>query len=194
MDMTIDKKAFQKAPLSSSIIGIIMVIVVEMMFFGGLISAFVLAQAGQVDWPPANQPRLPFWLTFGNMLILLFSAFTLYKFLKNLKEENKDKNTLFLFTIVLGSIFFLIQGYEWVRILLFGLKTGRGLFTSFFYTIIGLHGFHVFIGLILLSFVYNVIRKSDDIDKIKNYAWTASLFWFFVVLLWPVLYYLIYWI
>ncbi len=194
MEMTIDKKAFQKAPLSNSIIGIIMVIVVEMMFFGGLISAYVLAEAGQVDWPPANQPRLPFWLTFGNMLILLFSAFTLYKFLKNLNEENKDKNTLFLLTIVLGSIFFLIQGYEWVRILLFGLKTGRGLFTSFFYTIIGLHGFHVFIGLILLSFVYNVIRESDDIHKIKNYAWTAGLFWFFVVLLWPVLYYLIYWI
>ena len=194
MDITINKKEVQNTPISSSIIGVIMVIVVEMMFFGGLISAFVLAEAGQVDWPPADQPRLPFWLTFGNMVVLLFSAFTLHQYLKTLKEENKEKRNLFILSIALGTVFFLIQGYEWVRILLFGMHTGRGLFTSFFYTIIGLHGFHVLVGLILLFYVYQLIRKTKNKEEIQNYARTAGLFWFFVVLLWPALYYLIYWI
>ncbi len=182
----------QKPPVSSSVLGVIMAIVVELMFFGGLISAFVLAQAGQVEWPPSDQPRLPFWFTFGNMLILLVSAYFMWMAIKNAKEGRKSY-ALFI-TLFLGILFFLIQGYEWMRILLFGMETSHSLFTSFFYTIIGLHGFHVFIGLMLLGYVFYKIKQLKEKDNISNYILTVGIFWFFVVALWPVLYYLIYWV
>ncbi len=181
----------QKPPISSSILGIIMVIVVEMMFFGGLISAFVLAKAGKVEWPPLDQPRLPFVLTFTNLIILLISAYFTWSFLKDLK--NHKKSNKLLIAIVLGGIFLLVQGYEWIRILLFGMETSNSLFSSFFYTIIGLHGFHVFIGLILLIYAFISIKRISDEYKKRNLIMTVAIFWFFVVALWPILYYLIYW-
>ena len=180
-----------KPPVSSSVLAILMAIVVELMFFGGLISAFILAQAGQVEWPPSDQPRLPFILTFANMLILLASAYFMWAYIKEVRAH-KASNKL-LITIILGLVFFLIQGYEWVRILLFGIETSHSLFSSFFYTIIGLHGFHVFIGLIILSYAYFILNKTTNSNKLYNIALTIGVFWFFVVGLWPVLYYLIYW-
>lgn len=190
MDLIMTQKN-TRPPVSSSVLGILMVIVVELMFFGGLISAFILAQAGQVEWPPSDQPRLPFMLTFTNMLILLVSAYFMWAYIKDVKAS-KTSNKLFI-TIILGLVFFLIQGYEWVRILLFGIETSHSLFSSFFYTIIGLHGFHVFIGLLILSFAYFILNKTEKSYNVYNVALTIGIFWFFVVGLWPVLYYLIYW-
>ena len=180
----------EKPPVPGSVLGIIMVIIVEMMFFGGLISAFILAQSGKVEWPPAGQPRLAFSITFTNMLVLLASAFTMWLYLKNLYKDTL-KVKLLKVTILLGAIFYVVQAYEWIRILIFGMHTGRGLFTSFFYTIIALHGLHVLIGLLLLVWALKAV-KNQSLDKQKSFGLTVGLFWFFVVALWPVLYYLIY--
>lgn len=181
---------YQKPPISGSVIAVIMVIVVEVMFFGGLISAFILARAGQIEWPPAGQPRLPFALTFGNMLILLSSAVTMWLYIKSLKNKT-EKTFLLNLTIILGVIFFIIQGYEWARIIFFGIQTPHTIFGSFFYTIIGLHGFHVLIGLSILFYIWKKSKKSN-LEVKYNYALTAGLFWFFVVALWPIFYSLIY--
>ncbi len=180
----------QKPPVSGSLIAVIMVIIVEMMFFGGLVSAYILAEAGQIEWPPAGQPRLPFWLTFGNMIILLLSAYTMWLYIHRLKKEIVAPIYLKL-SVFLGSLFFLIQGYEWARILLFGIQTQASLFTSFFYTIIGLHGFHVLVGLIILLYIWRKM-STQKVENQYNYAVSAGTFWFFVVALWPILYSLIY--
>ncbi len=180
----------QKPPVAGSVLGIIMVIIVEMMFFGGLISAFILAKSGKVEWPPAGQPRLPFFITFTNMLVLLASAYTMLLYLKDLSKDMLTVKFLKM-TILLGAIFYIVQAYEWVRILIFGMHTGRGLFTSFFYTLIALHGLHVLIGLLLLIWVFKIV-KNQQLDKQQSFGLTVGLFWFFVVALWPVLYYLIY--
>jgi len=180
----------QKPPVAGPVLAVIMVIIVEMMFFGGLVSAYVLAQAGKVEWPPASQPRLPFAISFGNMLVLLASAVTMWLFFKSLRKKENDK--YLTMTILLGLLFFLVQGYEWARILIFGIQTPHSLFGSFFYTLIGAHGFHVFVGLILLTWLWHYQKKHQQNDQFKAYAAATGLFWFFVVALWPVLYSLIY--
>ncbi len=188
--ITSQKIDTSKPPVASSVLGIVMVIIVEMMFFGGLISAFILAKSGKIEWPPAGQPRLPFVVTFANMLVLLASAFTMWLYLKSL-YKGQLKLQLLKLTILLGSVFYVVQAYEWIRILIFGMHTGRGLFTSFFYTIIALHGLHVLIGLLLLIWALKRV-KNQQLDQQKSFGLTVGLFWFFVVALWPVLYNLIY--
>ncbi len=81
-----------RKPVAGNVLAIIMVIVVEMMFFGGLISAYVLARTAEVEWPPSDQPRLPFAVTFGNLLVLLLSAWTVKQFLD--AKEKKAANAL----------------------------------------------------------------------------------------------------
>ncbi len=176
--------SYEKPAVPSGVLAVIMVIIVEAMFFGGLISAFILAKAGRMVWPPADQPRLPFSVTFTNMLVLLASAVLMWLYIKNVHRKS-----YLIRTMILGGIFFLVQGFEWIRILLFGIQTGEGLFTSFFYTLIGLHGLHVLAGLLGLGYVF----KHYSVEaKRKEYALAAGLFWFFVVALWPVLYIMIY--
>ena len=186
-------KPVNSMPVPSKILAVLMVVIVEMMFFGGLISAYVLASAGQTDWPPANQPRLPIPVTFGNMILLLLSLIPLWQFIKYIRK-GELKKSLWLTVMLMGTVFFIVQGYEWFRILLFGMHAGRGLFSSFFYTLIGVHGFHVFAGLVLMRFVYRRLGSAISIEEKRSDAEMAGLFWTFVVLLWPVLYYLTYWV
>ncbi len=182
----------RKEIVPGPMMAIVMVIIVEAMFFGGLISAYILAKIAEVEWPPAGQPRLPFWLTFSNMLILLISGFLMYKFFKSYKSGNKSLRYLTLASI-LGITFFLVQGFEWLRILLFGIKTEPSLFGSFFYMLIGMHGLHVLAGLLVIRYLYKYLKNPSKTKEQKVHVVTAvALFWYFVVLLWPVLYYLTY--
>ncbi len=187
---TINVDNIPEKGIPSAVLAVIMVVIVEAMFFGGLISAFIIARAGQVEWPPADQPRLPFVITFGNMLVLLFSAFLLYLFIQKIKKARQSSNLLD-YTIALGFVFFIVQGFEWIRILIFGIQAPPSLFASFFYTLIGLHGLHVLTGLFILIYARQKILKAGS-GEAYSYALASGIFWFFVVGLWPVLYYLIY--
>ena len=55
-------------------LGILLFITAEIMFFAGLISAFVVFRFSPVPWPPAGQPRLPLGVTAVNTLVLLLSG------------------------------------------------------------------------------------------------------------------------
>jgi len=182
----------RKQVVPNPVMAVIMVIIVEVMFFGGLISAYVLARVAEVEWPPAGQPRLPFWLTFSNMLVLLASGALMNRFLKTYKSGNKSLQTL-SYSALLGILFFLVQGFEWMRILLFGVKAEPSLFGSFFYMLIGMHGLHVLAGLLTIGYLFKYLKNRKKSDEQKTHVATAvAMFWYFVVLLWPILYYLTY--
>ncbi|MDP7743878.1 MAG: cytochrome c oxidase subunit 3, partial [Lentisphaeria bacterium] len=59
--------------VSHAALGMIIFVVCEIMFFGGLVSAYLVGSAGQ-DWPPTGQPRLPVWTTAFNTVVLLLSG------------------------------------------------------------------------------------------------------------------------
>lgn len=177
-----------------------LVVVAEIMFFAGFISAYIVNRSAALEWPPYGQPRLPVSFTMFNTAILLFSAFTLYRYNLFLEREQKDSSArkiekpetfYLLLTFILGSLFLLLQGNEWVRLLRFGLTMTSGLYGAFFYLIIGAHGVHVLVGLLLL---YLLIRKErSGIDpSYGSYLKAYSIYWYFVVFLWPVLYVLVY--
>ncbi|MFQ5632336.1 MAG: hypothetical protein ACE5I1_26500, partial [bacterium] len=65
-------------PNSNSIVAMLLFIGAELMFFAGLIGAFIVLRFGAMDWPPAGQPRLPVAVTGINTAILLFSGLTMF--------------------------------------------------------------------------------------------------------------------
>lgn len=75
--------------INPSKLGILLFIAAEIMFFSGLISAFVVFRFSPVQWPPAGQPRLPLEVTAVNTLILLFSGFTFFLTFNALKASRK---------------------------------------------------------------------------------------------------------
>ncbi|MCH7514966.1 MAG: cytochrome c oxidase subunit 3 [Bacteroidetes bacterium] len=72
------------------------------------------------------------------------------------------------------------------------MTTTSNLFAAFFYIIIGVHAFHVLVGLSILMYLLGVLRLSFPIESTKDKILACSLYWYFVVAIWPVLYIMVY--
>jgi cytochrome c oxidase subunit 3 len=174
-------------------LGILLFIAAEMMFFAGLISAFLVFRFSPAPWPPEGQPRLPITMTAINTALLILSAFTFYKALAVLRQGKKGMY-LFLLTatFLLGIQFLVIQGNEWMKMVQFGLSVHANPYGGFFYGLVGLHGIHVFCGVLALLWVL-VRSLMGAYNAQKNLGVDICLtYWFFVVGLWPILFGLIY--
>ena len=174
-------------------LGILLFIIAEIMFFAGMISSFVVFRFGNVQWPPPDQPRLPLEVTAVNTFILLLSGLTIFLAFGALKSSKAGlfKNLLGL-TALLGLVFLGVQGFEWVRLLHFGLTLHNSIFGGFFYCLVGVHAAHVAGGLAALLWV--TARAWMGVYSSKNSLGVevCRMYWFFVVGLWPILFALVY--
>lgn len=179
--------------ISNARLGLLMFLAAEAMFFAGLIGAFLVFRLGSPVWPPPFQPRLPVEVTGINSLILLASGLTMHWALRAVRAGRSRRLTQWLVvTALLGVVFLGIQGYEWIRLVHFGLKVSSGVYGATFYTLIGCHGLHVF-GAMLWLFAVTVMARRGRFTPLSCAGVElCAMYWTFVVALWPVLYGLVY--
>ena len=165
----------------------------EAMFFAGLVGAFLVFRLGSVTWPPAGQPRLPVAVTAVNTVILLLSAYTMYRGLRAIRAGSRQGLAGgLLATALLGAVFLGVQGVEWVRLVHFGLTLSTGVYGATFYTLIGTHGLHV-LGALLWLAVMLVGATRNRFSAARHVAVElCGMYWYFVVGLWPILFALVY--
>lgn len=175
----------------NGVLGMMIFIFTEIMFFSGLISAhtIVKSQAAGQMWPPYGQPRLPIEETALNSLALLVSGVVLVFTWFAFKRDPDRARIPLLLSIILGSIFVGFQGAEWVALLAEGLTMQSSAYGGFFYLIVGSHGLHAVGALLALMWTYD--RLDKDRLRATELA-TVSAFWYFVVLVWPILYWQVY--
>lgn len=177
----------RKQVASSGVIGMFVFILTEIMFFAGLLSAVTITRSTAVMglWPPPGQPRLPVEETLINTAALLLSGVLLGVAHFRFKRAPERVKAPLVASIVLGAAFVGLQGAEWVALIGQGLTMQSSAHGAFFYLIVGIHGLHavgaiVGLGYVLLRAHQGRLRPSE--------LHTAELFWYFVVLLWPVIY------
>ncbi|MCI0691410.1 heme-copper oxidase subunit III [candidate division KSB1 bacterium] len=182
-----------RAPVGNAYLAMLLFIGADVMFFAGLIGAFVVFRFGAVNWPPLGQPRLPVVVTGVNTIILLASGYTMFCAWRHLQDWKRPgiANCLTI-TTVLGSIFLLVQGYEWTKLIGFGLTIQSSVYGAIFYTLIGCHALHVFGAVIWLLAVLLMFKRNRFSAKKHVGIKLAGMYWFLVVGLWPVLYALVY--
>ena len=178
---------------SNAWVGVLVFLGAEAMFFAGLIGAYIVFRVASPTWPPPFQPRLPADVTGVNTVILLASAFTMRWALKAARSNDRKRLIRFLgVTAVMGGIFLAVQGFEWLRLIHFGLTVSSSVYGSLFYTLIGFHGIHVLGALIWLLIVL-ALAKRERFSKDRHVGLqVCAMYWTFVVGLWPVLYGLVY--
>jgi len=183
-----------KPVIPSGIIGIVLFIFTEIMLFAGFISAYFVSRGGAEVWPPWGQPRLPVMATGGISLILLASGFFLILAKKQYNQDGdlRKLKKWFGISILLGACFVSFQGYEWFKLVEFGLTLTSSNYGGLFYVIIGLHAVHVVVGLFFLIKTYVRIEKVHQRRHVNSEFAVVSTFWFFVVALWPILYTVVY--
>ena len=174
--------------------GMVLVIVVEAMTFAGLISAFLSIRTSLDFWPPLDQPRFPVVATAINTAVLLASGVTMFLFMWRYRKPDASVHTLTLLlviTLALGGLFVGLQGIEWVRLIGYGLTVTSSSYGSIFYVLIGFHAIHVLTAVLCLALVtVNLLTKQFPRRSAGMEA--ASIFWYFVVLVWPILYGVVY--
>ena len=179
--------------INNARLGLFMFLGAEAMFFAGLIGAFLVFRLGSEVWPPPSQPRLPVVVTGVNTLILLLSGFTVRWALKAVQRGNTSGLVRWLgSTAALGLVFLGVQGFEWVRLVDFGLKISTGTYGSTFYTLIGFHALHVVGAVLWLICVLARAYGGRFSARSHTGVEIFSMYWLFVVGLWPLLYGLVY--
>jgi heme/copper-type cytochrome/quinol oxidase subunit 3 len=165
----------------------------ETMLFGGFVAAFLVFRLGAPVWPPPYQPRLPVLVTGVNTLVLLLSGHTMWRALRMLRDRDEAGLVWGLIrTAFLGATFLAVQGYEWVRLLTFGLTATSGVYGGTFYTLIGAHALHVLAALLWLLVILARAARGAHPSWEPVGVSVFGMYWFFVVALWPILYAVVY--
>lgn len=180
----------RKRPFEPAVLGILVFIATEIMFFTGLLSAYNIARSRVPVsiWPPPDQPRLPIESTLANSAVLVVSGVLMFLAVRAMKNKQSPLRFAVAAT-VMGALFVAIQGWEWVGLLSQGMTMQKSTFASFFYLIVGLHGLHVIGGLLGIAYVTSLLVKgTGTLPQLR----AAQIFWTFVVGVWPVIYVMVY--
>ncbi len=179
--------------VSNAVLGMLAFLAAETMLFAGLIAGFLVLRYSAVVWPPPFQPRLPIEVTGVNTAVLLASSVTMARALRAVRRGSQSGLALGLgWTALLGAIFLGVQGYEWVRLVEFGLTVSSGAYGATFYTLIGIHALHVLGALIFLGIVLVRARRGRFTERAHTPVVVCGIYWSFVVFVWPILYLLVY--
>jgi cytochrome c oxidase subunit III len=177
----------------------------EAMFFGGLFLAFAVARFLHPDAFNQGAKQLDVLAGSINTAILLTSSFTTALGVAALKVGQKNKVIfLLLVSILLGSIFLAIKGYEYHEKWTEGYFPGAGfaaggpvrgqleLFFLFYFILTGLHGMHLLVALgIACVMVWLLI--TDRITPTRHLPIeTSALYWHFVDIVWVFVFPLLY--
>ena len=141
-------EANRSSRVDAQLLGMLLFIISEVMLFGAFFTAyFFLRVVAKDDWPAAGT-ELPILIAGVNTCILLSSSLTMHWALVAAKNENRfGMRAGLLTTFLLGLTFLSIQINEYVHI---GFSPSDSAQGSIFYSLTGLHGAHVFVGLTLL--------------------------------------------
>lgn len=184
----------RRSRLALARFALMLFILSEIMLFGGLLGSFLAYKHSLSPWPPPGQPRYPVQTTALNTAVLLLSGLAMFIFRRNWQkgEPNYKKLTfLLILTLVLGILFLFLQQNEWIRLIGYGLTMTSSIYGSIFYVIVGFHAVHVLIACLWL-FATSIRATVKKFPQNMVDLETCGMFWYFVVLLWPVIYRLIY--
>jgi cytochrome c oxidase subunit 3 len=180
----------QRTPIvPNGVMGMLLFVASEAMLFAGLISAFTIISSSALVWPPPDQPRLPIQDTALNTAALLASGVCLAWAQVRFSRGRARARRPLLAAMLLGAFFVVFQGVEWVRLIRQGLTLTSSTLGSFFYLIVGLHALHAVAALGVLAYAWVRLQRGW---LAQSQLATAQVFWYFVVILWPVLYGVVY--
>ena len=170
-------ESFEKSFSKSKILTYFLLLVV-LMTFGGLISAYiVVATNGVMEWKPFNLP-FQVWIS---TIIILASSVTYSMAQKAISSEKTENSKKWLVaTTVLGAIFISSQILVWFELVRRGYYMQSNPYIGFFYMMTALHAVHVIGGIIALGYVILRIWNGNDSEKelIKRQEISNAVGWY----------------
>jgi heme/copper-type cytochrome/quinol oxidase subunit 3 len=179
--------AERREAIPATVLGMLLFVGAETMFFAGLISAFTISRAGAGRglWSSPREPLLPVAATLVNTAALLLRGVLMAVAGRQFARRSPAASRTLLAAWLLGAAFVGLQGREWVGLLADGLTLFSSRLGSFFYLIVGAHGVHAVAALVVLGIAWRRLRQGT---LTSGYFLGAQTFWYFVVGMWPIIY------
>lgn len=183
--------AAERQGMTNSMLGFILFLASEVMFFGGLFAAYFIARADAPAWPPPLTPEqiaegvkleLEVVLPAISTGILVVSSITMQYAVWQIQKGNQGGMLWGLFiSLALGVVFLAAQLYDYTQLHFLADDTIYG---TTFYTLTGFHGAHVIGGLVFI-FAQWLRGLLGHFDAKRNTAIeAATLYWHFVGFVW----------
>ncbi len=172
------------------LLGMLLFIISEVMVFGAFFTAYFFIRIAQGDPWPAHGTTLPVEVAGVNTAILVSSSFTMHWAQTAIAKGNRfGLKAGILTTFLLGCTFLFVQINEYANI---GFAPQDGAQQTVFYSLTGLHGAHVFIGLCLLLFVTIRSFRGHYTPEEHRGVEVPGIYWHFVDVMWIVVYTTVY--
>ncbi len=157
----------------------------ELMFFSGLFAALFTIRAHLAQWPPAGT-KLDTVQAGIFTVILVASSFTMQWAVWLIERRDRvGARRWTIITMVMGAVFVANQAYEWINLETRWYTNSYG---SVFYITTGLHGLHVFLGLVAMALLLFRMRGTEgDPGELATFQ-GVSYYWHFVDVVWVGLY------
>jgi cytochrome c oxidase subunit 3 len=183
--------------VDARLLGMFLFIASETMLFGAFFTAYFFVRvvngtpwAGEFKLPSGEIFELPVFVAGVNTAILVTSSFTMHWALQSIKRGNRAGLQAGLFlTFLMGLTFLLTQLREYSR-LPFAIKDGAP--PTVFYSLTGLHGAHVFVGLTILLFMTIRAFRGHFSPENHHGVEIGGIYWHFVDVMWIVVYTTVY--
>jgi cytochrome c oxidase subunit 3 len=174
-------------------LGMFLFIASEIMLFGSFFTVYffdrVVNHGVNGHWPPVGFSR-PWFVALINTLILVTSSFTMHWADTSIKRGDRaGAKAGMVATFLLGLTFLFTQVIEYHRL---GFNTGDTSFAATFFGLTGLHGAHVFVGLMLLLFMTIRLFRGHFSPEHHHGMELAGIYWHFVDVMWVVVYVTVY--
>ena len=182
--------AHKSSRAETHVLGMLLFIISEIMVFGAFFTAYFFIRVAQGDPWPAHGTTLPLEVAGVNTAILVSSSFTIHWAQHSIAHGNRfGLKAGMLTTFLLGCTFLFIQINEYANI---GFAPQDGAQQTIFYSLTGLHGAHVFIGLCLLLFVTIRAFRGHYSPESHRGVEVPGIYWHFVDIMWLVVYTTVY--
>lgn len=191
----------ERQGMTNSMLGFILFLASEVMFFGGLFAAYFIARADAPAWPPEGlltaqqiaegvKLELEVLLPALSTGILVLSSVTVQWAVWQIQKGNQSGMIWGLFiSLALGLIFLTAQLYDYTQL---HFRADDTIFGTTFYTLTGFHGAHVAAGALFIAVV--AVRALGGQFTAENHeaVEAASMYWHFVDVVWIALFTVLY--
>jgi cytochrome c oxidase subunit 3 len=198
METVQEKRDYKKAKY-----GMWFFLYTEMLFFGGMFILYSMYRSRYPQEFHAGASHENLLLGSINTAVLLTSSLAMASAILAVRKREYGLSMLLqAATVFMGGVFLVIKYFEWSEKFARGLypnspvllkmKVGEIIFFGLYYVMTGIHGLHVFIGMIVISFMIYFTATgnvtSENFSKIEN----TGLYWHFVDIIWVYLFPLFY--
>jgi cytochrome c oxidase subunit 3 len=182
--------AHRSSRVEAPTLGMLLFIASEVMIFGAFFTAYFFIRIVTHNPWPAHGTTVPEAVAGVNTAILLSSSLTIHWALSSIRRGNRfGLKAGMVATFALGLTFLIIQINEYIHV---GFAPQDAAQATVFYSLTGLHGAHVFIGLCALAIVTIRSFRGNYSPEHHQGMEVPGIYWHFVDIMWIVVYTTVY--